>query len=80
VSINEPYGAFWGSIDAPMGGMGWSGLGRRHGREGLLKYTDAQTVGVQRLAPFAPMLGLDQRRFAQVMSAAVGLLDRLGRP
>ena len=80
VSINEPYGAFWGSIDAPMGGMGWSGMGRRHGREGLLKYTDAQTVGVQRLLPFAPSFGMDQRRFSQLMTHGVDLLNRLGRP
>ena len=31
-----------GSIAAPMGGMKSSGLGRRHGREGLLKYTETQ--------------------------------------
>ena len=30
------------SLDAPMGGMKASGLGRRHGREGLLKYTESQ--------------------------------------
>ena len=27
-----------------MGGMGDSGLGRRHGSEGILSYTEAQTV------------------------------------
>jgi succinate-semialdehyde dehydrogenase / glutarate-semialdehyde dehydrogenase len=63
-----------------MGGRGWSGLGRRHGGEGLLKYTDAQSVVVHRLLPLGPSFGLDQRRFAQVMAAGVGLLNRLGRP
>ena len=37
-----------------MGGMKDSGLGRRHGREGILKYTEPQTVAVQRLLGFAP--------------------------
>ncbi len=31
VNVNEAYAAAWGSIDAPMGGMGDSGMGRRHG-------------------------------------------------
>ena len=30
-----------------MGGMKASGVGRRHGREGLLKYTDSQTIAVR---------------------------------
>src|SRR5204862_4880309 len=51
VNVNEGYIAAWGSIDAPMGGMKDSGLGRRHGAEGIRKYTEAQTVTVQRLLP-----------------------------
>ena len=49
VNVNEAYGAAWGSIGAPMGGMKASGLGRRHGVEGLLKYTESQTVAVQQV-------------------------------
>ena len=30
-----------------MGGMKQSGVGRRHGRDGLLKYTESQTVAVR---------------------------------
>ncbi|WP_018180498.1 succinic semialdehyde dehydrogenase [Jongsikchunia kroppenstedtii] len=62
VNINEGYGAAWGSTAAPMGGMGISGVGRRHGSEGLLKYTESQTIAAQRglglagspLLPFLP--------------------------
>ena len=36
VNINEAYAATWGSTAAPMGGMKDSGLGRRHGSEGML--------------------------------------------
>ena len=28
-----------------------SGLGRRHGADGMLKYTEPQTVAIQRLVP-----------------------------
>ena len=39
VNVNEAYAATWASA-APMGGWKQSGLGRRHGRHGLVKYTD----------------------------------------
>ncbi|WP_396612096.1 succinic semialdehyde dehydrogenase [Haloferax sp. S1W] len=54
VNVNEAYAAAWGSFDAPMGGMKDSGIGRRHGRRGMLKYTESQTVATQRIAPFSP--------------------------
>ena len=54
VNINEAYGATFGSIDAPMGGMRDSGLGRRQGAEGIQRYTEPQAVGTQRLLPIAP--------------------------
>ena len=49
VNVNESYSASWGSIDAPMGGWKSSGLGRRHGAEGLLRYTETQTIARQRV-------------------------------
>ncbi|WP_269151775.1 succinic semialdehyde dehydrogenase [Prescottella equi] len=49
VNVDEGYGPTWGSTAAPMGGMGVSGVGRRHGAEGLLKYTEAQTVATTRV-------------------------------
>ncbi|WP_062984477.1 succinic semialdehyde dehydrogenase [Nocardia anaemiae] len=44
VNVDECYAVAAASPGAPMGGMGSSGLGRRHGPEGLLKYTEPQTV------------------------------------
>lgn len=48
VNVNDAYIAAWGSVDAPMGGTKDSGVGRRHGSEGLLKYTESRTVAEQR--------------------------------
>lgn len=48
VNINDGYVAAIGSVAAPMGGMGASGVGRRHGPDGLLRYTEAQTVAAQK--------------------------------
>jgi len=47
VNVNDGYSSGWASVDAPMGGMKASGVGRRHGRDGLLKYTESQTVAVR---------------------------------
>jgi succinate-semialdehyde dehydrogenase/glutarate-semialdehyde dehydrogenase len=79
VNINEPYGAAFGSMAAPMGGMRESGLGRRQGAEGILRYTDAQSVGTQRGLSLGPAYGLSEERHAAVMTASLRLLKKLGR-
>ena len=61
VNINEAFGATFASIDSPMGGMRESGMGRRQGSEGVLRYTESQSVGVQKLIRFAPMFGMKRR-------------------
>jgi succinate-semialdehyde dehydrogenase/glutarate-semialdehyde dehydrogenase len=58
VNVNEGYAFAWGSLSAPMGGMGASGMGRRHGPEGLLKYTEAQTIATARVLNLDPPLGM----------------------
>ena len=60
-----------------MGGMKASGLGRRHGADGIRKYTEAQTVAIQRLLPIAPPLGMPQGLWAKAMNAGLRLLRRL---
>jgi succinate-semialdehyde dehydrogenase/glutarate-semialdehyde dehydrogenase len=74
VNVNEGYAPAYGSVRAPMGGMKDSGLGRRHGSEGLLKYTEAQTIAEQRLLPMAPSLGMDDATYADLMSRGLRLL------
>jgi succinate-semialdehyde dehydrogenase/glutarate-semialdehyde dehydrogenase len=54
VAVNEGYTAVWGSLDTPMGGRNDSGVGRRHGPEGLLRYTESQTVATQRALTLGP--------------------------
>jgi succinate-semialdehyde dehydrogenase/glutarate-semialdehyde dehydrogenase len=77
VNVNEAYAAAWASVDAPMGGMKASGLGRRHGAEGIHKYCEPQTVAVQRLLPIAPPPGVDQELWDRAMTASLRLLRRL---
>jgi len=77
VNVNEAYAAAWGSLDAPMGGMKESGLGRRHGAEGIVKYTEAQTVAVQRLVPIAPLPGMSVDTWTDMMTKALQVMRRI---
>ena len=80
VNVNEAYAAAWGSMDAPMGGMGDSGLGRRHGDHGLLKYTEAQTIARQRLMNLAPPIEqLGDAGFAAAVTVFLKVLKWSGR-
>lgn len=77
VNVNEGYAAAWGSTSAPMGGLGDSGMGRRHGVHGLLKHTEPQSVATQRLLGIAPPPGVTDRRYAAVMTGALAVLTRI---
>jgi len=78
VSVNEAHGAAWGSTRAPMGGVGDSGLGRRHGDEGLLKYTEVQAIATQRILGFSAPAGMSDERWGTFLVRAMGLLKKLG--
>ncbi|OLF17786.1 succinic semialdehyde dehydrogenase [Actinophytocola xanthii] len=78
VNVNDGFTAAYGSTDAPMGGMGASGLGRRHGAEGLLKYTEAQTVATQRRSVLNPPRWLPYRFYAAVMARSLRVMRMIG--
>ena len=76
VNVNEAYAAAWASVDAPMGGMKASGLGRRHGAHGIQKYTEEQTIAIQRLLPIAPPPMVGQKLWGRAMTLSLRLLRR----
>jgi succinate-semialdehyde dehydrogenase/glutarate-semialdehyde dehydrogenase len=78
VNVNEGYGPSWGSTRSPMGGMGDSGLGRRHGDEGLLKYTESQTIATQRMMGFGAPFGWSDERWMNTIASAFTVLKGLG--
>ena len=80
VNVNEGYAAAWGSVAAPMGGMKASGLGRRHGREGLLKYTESQNVTVQGLVNIGDVPGLAGERYAAGLTRVLRLMKSARLP
>jgi succinate-semialdehyde dehydrogenase/glutarate-semialdehyde dehydrogenase len=77
VNVNDAYSATWGSTDLPMGGFKDSGLGRRHGAEGILKYTETQSVAVQKGMALAAPPELGEEKFSSLMSGALRLLRRV---
>jgi succinate-semialdehyde dehydrogenase/glutarate-semialdehyde dehydrogenase len=78
VNINEGYAAAWASKRAPMGGMGASGLGRRHGDEGLRKYTESQTIATQRALGFDPPFGWSDEQWGDTLAQAMAFMKNLG--
>ena len=79
VNVNEGFAATFGSLDAPMGGMKNSGLGRRQGQEGIRRFVEVQSVGTQSGLPIAPSHGLDPQTFTTVMTGVMRVLKRAGR-
>jgi succinate-semialdehyde dehydrogenase / glutarate-semialdehyde dehydrogenase len=70
----------YNSFDVPMGGIKQSGIGRRHGEQGILRYTQAQSI----VSSFATgggydsiLLRLKNEKVADAVIAALKLWRRL---
>ncbi|MEZ0050456.1 succinate-semialdehyde dehydrogenase/glutarate-semialdehyde dehydrogenase [Mycobacterium sp. MAA66] len=79
VNVNEGYALAWGSLGAPMGGMGISGVGRRHGAEGLLKYVESQTISTARVINLDPPLGMPATLWQKSLVPVVRAVMKLPR-
>jgi len=79
VNINEGYRASFGSVDAPQGGMKHSGLGRRNGPEGILRYVEARTVAEATGILTLPRTGPEWLRLSGVMIFLLKSLKALRR-
>ena len=64
-------------LDAPMGGMKQSGVGRRHGAEGLLKYTEAQTLATTHFMELDAPPVVPYTRYADLLTGSLKALKRL---
>lgn len=77
INVNDAYAAAWGSVDAPMGGMKASGLGRRHGEHGILKYAESQTIAIERGIPVGAPDGVKPAVYARAVTLGLKALKRL---
>jgi acyl-CoA reductase-like NAD-dependent aldehyde dehydrogenase len=67
VNINEGYRATFSSIDAPMGGVKQSGIGRRNGPEGILRFANSHTIAESTGLMTLPSTGPEFKRLSGVM-------------
>jgi len=79
VNINEGYRATFSSIDAPMGGMKKSGLGRRNGREGILRFVEGRTVAESTGLLTLPRTGKEFAGMAGIMVTLLVALKTIRR-
>jgi len=77
VNINEGFRATFASLDTPMGGMKNSGHGRRNGVDGLLKYTETQSIGIHRGVLEFPSRGSQYNKMAPLMNRLAKIMKRL---
>ncbi|WP_433329245.1 succinic semialdehyde dehydrogenase [Spirillospora sp. CA-294931] len=77
VNINDGFGATYASYDVPMGGFKQSGVGRRHGAEGLLKFTETQAVASQHFMDLEPPGSVSYEKFAEAMATGIKVMKRL---
>lgn len=79
VNINEGYRATFSSVDAPMGGMKQSGLGRRNGPEGILRFAEARTVAESTGLLTLPRTGKEWAALSGVMLLLLRVLKAIRR-
>ncbi len=79
VNINEGYRGSFGSVDAPQGGMKQSGLGRRNGHEGILRYVEARTIAEATGILTLPRTGPEWARLSGTMILLLKVLKAIRR-
>ncbi len=80
VEINDGIVATWGSADVLQGGMKASGMGRRNGKYGILRFTEPQSMVIQRLHGIHPPGTMTHELFTAVMTHSFKALHMLPRP
>lgn len=74
VNINEGYRASFASMESPMGGTKSSGQGRRNGIGGVLRFTEAKSIGIAHGLIKIPTRAKHYEKMAPLMRLMVKLL------
>lgn len=77
VSINENYKAVWASMNSTQGGFKHSGTGRRHGREGITKFTQTQNISTQYVITLSPSRLLPPERWDKFWGLMLSVLKHI---
>ncbi|MDN5744567.1 MAG: succinate-semialdehyde dehydrogenase (NADP(+)) [Nocardioidaceae bacterium] len=77
VNINDALATAYASKGSPSGGVKNSGVGARHGDQGLLKYTDVKNVAVLKKQVMGPRPGQDYEGYVKQMLSSLKLMRKL---
>lgn len=78
VNVNDGLATAYASKGTPSGGVKQSGVGGRHGDQGLLKYTDCQNLAVLKKQVMGPQPGQDYAAYAKQMRTSLKAMRWLG--
>ena len=79
VNINEGYRATFSAVTSPMGGMKKSGLGRRNGPEGILRFAEPRTIAEATGLLTLPRVGAEFARLRGPLLLLLRVLKALRR-
>jgi succinate-semialdehyde dehydrogenase/glutarate-semialdehyde dehydrogenase len=77
LNINDILATAYASKGTPSGGLKNSGVGARHGDQGLLKYTDAKNMAVLKKQVMGARPGQDHEKYVKGMLSGLKLMRKL---
>ncbi|MFE0024002.1 succinic semialdehyde dehydrogenase [Amycolatopsis sp. NPDC059021] len=77
VNINDSLATAYAAKGTPSGGVKSSGVGARHGDQGLLKYTDVQNMAVLKKQVMSPRPGQNYEKYVEGMLSGLRLMRKL---
>lgn len=78
VNVNDILATAFASKSTPSGGVKQSGVGARHGDQGLLKYTDVQQLAVLKRQVMGARPGQDYDEYVKGMLGGLKMMRRTG--
>ena len=78
VNVNDILATAYASKGTPSGGVKQSGVGARHGDQGLLKYTDCQNVGILKKQVMQPPDDLPYEKNVEQQVKGLAIMRRIG--
>ena len=76
VNVNDSLAAAYASKGTPSGGVKQSGVGARHGDQGLLKYTDVQNLAVLKKQVMGAQPGQDYNAYVKQMLMSLKIMRK----
>ena len=78
VNVNDILATAFAAKGTPSGGVKQSGVGARHGDQGLLKYTDVQNLAVLKKQVLGAKPGQDYEKYVQGMLSGLRMMRKTG--